>query len=251
MAWPGASSTPTSSWISATSATCSARCSAATRSRARGPASGADAQTDAEITLTEAAFGAKLELDLDLVSVCDRCEGSGAEPGTAISTCPTCGGSGEVSQVVRSVFGQMMRTGPCDTCRGRGQVVERPCHDCRGRGRRAMRQHVTVAVPVGVDDGQAVRVSGAGHAGEPGGKAGDLYVRLHVKEDPRFSRDGNDLITSVELTLAQAVLGTTVSVPTLDGEASLEFAARNAARRGAIAARQGHARRCAGADEAR
>jgi molecular chaperone DnaJ len=189
----------------------------------RGPASGADAQTDAEITLTEAAFGAKLELDLDLVAVCDRCEGSGAEPGTAISTCPTCGGSGEVSQVVRSVFGQMMRTGPCDTCRGRGQVVERPCHDCRGRGRRAMRQHVTVAVPVGVDDGQAVRVSGAGHAGEPGGRAGDLYVRLHVKEDPRFSRDGNDLITSVELTLAQAVLGTTVSVPTLDGEASLEF----------------------------
>ena len=106
-------------------------------------------------------------------------------------------------------------------------------------------------MPVGVDDGQAVRVSGAGHAGEPGGKPGDLYVRLHVTEDPRFARDGNDLITSVELTLAQAVLGTTVSVPTLEGEASLEFAPGHPARRGAIAARQGHARRCAAAAEAR
>jgi molecular chaperone DnaJ len=189
----------------------------------RGPAAGADAQTEAEITLAEAAFGAKLELDLDLVSVCDRCEGSGAEPGTAVSTCPTCGGAGEVRQVVNSVFGQMVRAGQCDTCRGRGQVVEKPCHDCRGRGRRPVRRHVTVAVPVGVDDGQAVRVSGAGHAGEPGGKPGDLYVRLSVAEDPRFARDGNDLVTSVELTLAQAVLGTTLSVPTLEGEASLEF----------------------------
>jgi molecular chaperone DnaJ len=175
---------------------------------ARGPASGADAQTDAEITLAEAAFGAKLELDLDLVSVCDRCEGSGAEPGTAVSTCPTCNGAGEVRQVVNSVFGQMMRSGACDTCRGRGQVVEKACHDCRGRGRRPVKRHVTVAVPVGVDDGQAIRVAGAGPAGEP---------------DSRFMRDGNDLVSSVELTLAQAVLGTTVTVPTLDGEASLEF----------------------------
>jgi molecular chaperone DnaJ len=191
---------------------------------ARGPASGADAQTDAEITLAEAAFGAKLELDLDLVSVCDRCEGSGAEPGTGVSTCPTCNGAGEVRQVVNSVFGQMMRSGACDTCRGRGKIVEKACHDCRGRGRRPVKRHVTVAVPVGVDDGQAIRVSGAGHAGEPGGKAGDLYVRLHVTEDPRFVRDGNDLVSTVELTLAQAVLGTTVTVPTLEGEASLEFA---------------------------
>jgi molecular chaperone DnaJ len=164
---------------------------------ARGPASGADAQTDAEITLEEAAFGAKLELDLDLVSVCERCEGSGAEPGTAVSTCPTCHGAGEVRQVVNSVFGQMMRSGTCDTCRGRGQVIEKACHDCRGRGRRPERRHVTVAVPVGVDDGQAIRVSGAGHAGEPGGKPGDLYVRLQVKADPRFVRDGNDLVSSV------------------------------------------------------
>jgi molecular chaperone DnaJ len=189
----------------------------------RGPAAGPDAQTEAEITLEEAALGAKLELDLDLVSTCDRCEGSGAEPGTAVSTCPTCGGAGEVRQVVNSVFGQMMRAGPCDTCRGRGQVVEKPCHDCRGRGRRAIKRHVTVAVPVGVDDGQAVRVSGAGHAGEPGGRPGDLYVRLSVKRDPRFAREGDDLVTSVELTLAQAVLGTTLTVPTLEGEASLEF----------------------------
>jgi molecular chaperone DnaJ len=118
----------------------------------------------------------------------------------------------------------MMRSGTCDACRGTGKRVEKACHDCRGRGRRPVKRHVTVAVPVGVDDGQAIRVSGAGHAGEPGGKAGDLYVRLHVTEDPRFVRDGNDLVSTVELTLAQAVLGTTVTVPTLDGEASLEFA---------------------------
>jgi molecular chaperone DnaJ len=192
---------------------------------ARGPAAGADAQTEAQITLAEAAFGAKLELDLDLVSACDHCDGSGAEPGTPVSTCPTCGGAGEVRQVVNSVFGQMVRSGPCDRCRGRGQIVEKPCHDCRGRGRRPMKKHVTVAVPVGVDDGQAVRVAGAGHAGEPGARPGDLYVRLSVKPDPRFERQGDDLITTVDLTLAQAVLGATMTVPTLDGDASLEFGA--------------------------
>jgi molecular chaperone DnaJ len=111
----------------------------------------------------------------------------------------------------------------CPDCGGTGNVIENKCVECRGHGRRPSDRHLTVAVPAGIDDGQVIRVAGAGHAGEPGGRSGDLLVRIHVTPDARFERDGLDLISTVDLSLSDAVLGTTVSVPTLDGDASLEF----------------------------
>jgi molecular chaperone DnaJ len=190
---------------------------------AAGPRSGRDSQTEAEISLHDAAFGTKLELDLELVVPCERCGASGAEPPTQARRCETCRGMGQVQQIARSAFGQMVRTVTCPDCAGRGSVIEQPCVECRGHGRVPSQKHLTVAVPAGIDDGQIIRVAGAGHAGEPGGRAGDLLVRIHVTPDSRFERDGLDLISTVDLTLADAVLGTTATVPTLDGDASLEF----------------------------
>jgi molecular chaperone DnaJ len=188
-----------------------------------GPRQGADAEAEAEIELADAAFGTKVELDVDLVVPCESCSGTGAEPPTQPVTCPGCGGSGQVRQVARSAFGQIMRTGACPQCGGRGSIVESPCRTCRGRGRRAENRQLSIAVPAGIDDGQSIRVARQGHAGEPGGRPGDLYVRVHVKPDRRFERDGVDLVTVVDLTLVDATLGTTVTVPTLEGDATLDL----------------------------
>jgi molecular chaperone DnaJ len=190
-----------------------------------GPMAGPDAETETEITLEEAAFGVKAELDLELVAPCERCGASGAEPPTQPSRCETCGGAGQVQQISRSIFGQIVRTGTCPECAGRGVVVDHPCVECRGRGRLPRRRSLTVAVPAGIEDGQQIRVTGSGHAGETGARPGDLYVRVHVAPDPRFERHGLDLVSTVDLTLSEAVLGCEKTVPTLDGDASLEFKA--------------------------
>ena len=183
-----------------------------------GPEPGADAQTAVDIDLAEAAAGAHLDLDLELVTTCDVCDGDGAAEGAAVNTCGECGGAGQVRQVVRSPLGQLVRTMPCRKCGGRGQIPEKPCPDCRGRGRRPMRRKFSVDIPAGIDDGQAVRLTGRGHAGELGAPAGDLYVRVHVRPDERFVRDGLDLVGHLDLRLSEAVLGSTRTVETLDGD---------------------------------
>jgi molecular chaperone DnaJ len=188
----------------------------------RGAMAGADAAAEVELTLTEAAFGARTDVVIEVLATCDRCEGTGAEPPSRPVTCPTCGGQGHVQQVARTMFGQMLRTSPCPTCRGRGSVIEAPCRQCRGQGRRAERRTVSVAVPGGVESGQRVRVVGQGHAGEPGAPAGNLYVRVTVQDDPRFERDGDDLLCAVDLTMTQAALGCEIEVPTLEGTARIE-----------------------------
>jgi molecular chaperone DnaJ len=188
----------------------------------RGAMAGADASAEVELTLVEAAFGARKDIEIEVMATCDRCEGSGAEPPTRPSACPTCGGQGHVQQVARTMFGQMLRTSPCPTCRGRGYVIETPCRQCRGQGRRPERRTVSVAVPGGVESGQRVRVVGQGHAGEPGAAAGNLYVRVAVEDDARFERDGDDLLCAVDLTMTQATLGCEVEVPTLEGTARIE-----------------------------
>ena len=189
----------------------------------RGPMAGADAQADIELDLVEAAFGARKEVVVEVLATCDHCQGSGAEPPSQPTRCPTCHGQGHVQQVARTMFGQMVRTSPCPTCRGRGMVVENRCRTCRGQGRRPERRTVSVAIPGGVETGQRVRVVGQGHAGEPGASPGNLYVRVAVREDPRFERDGDDLICAVDLTMTQAALGCEVEVPTLEGSAQIEF----------------------------
>ena len=134
-------------------------------------------------------------------------------------------GAGAVRQIVRSPLGQLVRTAPCRRCAGRGRIPEVPCPDCRGRGRRPRRRAIGVDIPAGIDDGQAVRITGHGHAGELGAPAGDLYVRVHVRPDERFVRDGLDLVGQLDLRLSEAVLGATRTVETLDGEEQVEIEA--------------------------
>jgi len=191
--------------------------------RSSGPSQGADIQAGAEITLEEAAHGIPVELKFEAVILCETCHGNGAEPGTPIETCPRCQGQGQLRTVSRTPFGQVMSTTTCDQCGGDGKIPKEPCHTCHGRGRVVEQQQVSVDVPAGISDGQRIRVSGRGHAGERGGPAGDLYVLVRVKEDKRFVRDGDDLITAVDISSAQAALGATVEVPTIEGPDDLEI----------------------------
>jgi molecular chaperone DnaJ len=184
---------------------------------------GADIAALVEIELTEAARGTKREVPFDVAVPCARCGGDGAEPGTSVVACTTCGGSGRLRQVSRSVFGEFVRTQTCPTCSGSGRAVEHPCEACQGGGRVVEERTLDVEIPAGIHDGQRIRLSGEGHAGLLGGRAGDVYVEVRIQPDERFVREGNDVYTTVDLTLPQAALGTTVAVPTLDGETELTF----------------------------
>ena len=179
---------------------------------------GGDIAVEVEIPLAEAATGVTVDVTYELVDTCERCHGNGAEPGTPIETCPTCGGAGRVRAVTRTAFGQLVREQACDTCGGDGRIPSEPCGECGGRGRRAVRKTLQVDVPAGIADDQRIRLSGRGHAGERGGPPGDLYVVVRVAEDERFIRDGSNLVTVVDVPAPAAALGTTVTVPTLDGE---------------------------------
>jgi molecular chaperone DnaJ len=190
-----------------------------------GAAQGGDVGARIEITLAQAAVGAEVSVGYEAVVRCENCHGNGAEPGTPIETCPTCQGAGQLRSVARTPFGQVVQATPCDRCGGEGKIPLDPCHVCAGRGRRAERVSLTVEVPAGIDDGQRIRVTGRGHAGEHGGPAGDLYVQVRVREDARFVRDGEDLVTVVDVAAPLAALGTTVAVPTIDGETELEIPA--------------------------
>jgi molecular chaperone DnaJ len=193
--------------------------------RRRGPARGADAAVALEVTLAEAATGARREVDVDLVVACDRCGGDGAEPGTEPERCPSCNGSGHVSQVQNTLFGQMVQTAACARCGGRGTVIASPCSGCRGRGRQQVTRTLEIEVPAGIHDGQRLRLPGRGHEGERGAAPGDLYVGVRVGADERFTRDGDDLVAALDVTFAQAAVGATLTVPTLDGEEPLEVPA--------------------------
>ncbi len=186
---------------------------------------GADLAATVEIELVEAATGTAREVPFDVAVTCTHCGGGGAEPGSEVTTCPTCGGAGRLQQVSRSVFGEFVRTQTCPDCGGSGRRIETPCTECHGAGRVLEERRLEVDIPAGIHDGQRIRLSGAGHAGDGGGRAGDVYVQVHVRRDPRFVREGNDIYSTVDLTMTQAALGTTVSIPTLDGTAELEFEA--------------------------
>jgi molecular chaperone DnaJ len=190
-----------------------------------GPAQGPDVQLSSQIDLAEAAHGTQLELDYEAVILCEHCRGNGAEPGTRIDTCPRCGGTGQLRTVSRTPFGQVMRAAACDQCGGDGRVPSQPCRSCEGRGRRIDHVRVSVEVPAGIASGQRIRVGGRGHAGEHGGPPGDLYVLIGVRDDPRFLRDGDDLVTAVDVSAPLAALGTTVEVPTLEGPLEVEIPA--------------------------
>jgi molecular chaperone DnaJ len=188
----------------------------------RGPAPGGDIGITVEVELAEVATGARREVSYDVVAACEHCHGNGAEPGTPITTCETCGGAGELRQVTRTPFGQMVRSAACETCGGAGKIPQTPCETCGGSGRTRQSRTSAIEVPAGIEDGQRMRITGAGHAGEAGAPPGDLYVEVRVAEDERFERDGADLISIVSIPATEAMLGTTVKVPTLDGEEEIE-----------------------------
>src|ERR671936_1006653 len=188
-----------------------------------GPAAGGNLAARVEISLADVVTGATREVELEAVSVCERCHGNGAEPGTPIRTCDTCGGAGAVREVTRTAFGQMVRSGACPACAGAGKVAEMPCRECGGRGRLVRERTWEVEVPPGIESGQRIRIGGAGHAGETGARSGDLYVEVTVTADERFERHGQDLVTVVKVPVTRAMLGGWVRVPTLDGEREVEI----------------------------
>ena len=190
-----------------------------------GPAQGGDVAVAIELDLLEAASGAKVEVSFEAIERCEHCHGNGAEPGTPIHTCERCGGAGQLQAVSRTLLGQMVRTIVCEECHGDGRVPEQACQQCRGRGRVTSRRTLDVEVPAGISDGQRIRLGGHGHAGEAGAPAGDLYVLVRVRQDDRFVREGDDLITALDVAAPLAALGGTLDVPTFEGHATIELPA--------------------------
>ncbi len=186
---------------------------------------GSDAEIFLDLSLAEAAFGAEREVTVTLPVPCETCQGTGARPGTTPMTCTECRGAGQVQQVRQSFLGQMVTSTVCPRCHGLGEIITSPCADCRGEGRRTKERSLTVEVPAGVDDGATLRISGAGPAAVRGGVPGDLYVHLRVAPEPGLERSGTDLLCQVKVSFAQAALGTTVEVPSLEGALELDVPA--------------------------
>jgi molecular chaperone DnaJ len=189
------------------------------------PARGADATAVVEIDLAEAFSGTTVDVGTRIAVTCARCRGNGAEPGTEPVACPTCGGAGRLQQVSQSVFGQFVRSGTCPRCDGSGRIVERPCRECDGVGRTLESRSIPVEIPAGIHDGQRIRLRGEGHAGAFGGGPGDVFVLVRVDADDRLLRDGDDLVTSVEVTMVDAALGTEVEVSTPEGPLDVDVPA--------------------------
>jgi molecular chaperone DnaJ len=191
--------------------------------RRGGPARGDDLAVEVELTLEEVAHGASKEVELETLTICETCEGSGAEPGTAVVTCTRCQGTGQLQSVARTAFGQLVRSQACDRCNGEGRIPEQRCERCGGRGRLPKPTTLTIDVPAGIADGQRMRLGGRGDAGPRGGPGGDLYVHVTVVPDPRFERHGDDLVTRLDVPFTDAALGAAVPVATLEGEEELRL----------------------------
>jgi len=176
----------------------------------------------ADISFEQAVFGDRIPVPLRLPSPCNDCSGTGAGQGTQPVTCSECSGSGQVRRVRQSVLGQMVTSAACGRCGGMGEVIATPCATCRGEGRVTTDETYDVDVPAGVDTGATLRLTGRGAAGPRGGARGDLYVHLRVAAHERYQRDGTDLVTRVPVSVSQAALGTTIELPTLDGDEELQ-----------------------------
>ena len=193
----------------------------ATRRGPNGPAPGPDAEVALRLTLHEAAFGAQRSIEVRLPVACDACGATGATAGTSAIRCAECQGTGELRRVRQSILGQMVTASPCPRCQGTGSTIASPCTACRGEGRTTHSTTLVVDVPAGVEDGSTMRLGGRGAAGFRGGPAGTLYVHLGVDQDARFERRGDDLHTTTTVSLAQAALGATVPVATLEGDETI------------------------------
>ena len=188
-----------------------------------GPRRGSDMRVRLPVTLSEVASGAKKTIKLKVNNPCSVCTGTGAAPGSSTVRCATCGGSGELRRVQRSFLGQLVSVTPCSACGGEGERIEKPCQSCGGRGLEQDQVSIDIDVPAGVSTGDYITLRGQGHYGGRGGVRGDVLVVLEVEEDPRFVREGADLIHDLAITFSQAALGSEIEVPTLSGAARLKI----------------------------
>ena len=193
----------------------------------RGPRSrrerGQDALIRVELELDEIIFGTHREIEVDTAVVCETCNGSCCQPGTVPVTCDICHGTGSIQRAVRSLLGNVMTSSPCGSCRGYGTIIATPCVTCQGQGRVRARRTVPVDIPAGVDTGLRLQMPGSGEAGPAGGPNGDLYLEMKVRHHDVFSRDGDDLLATLEVPMTDAILGTTATVKALDGDIEVEL----------------------------
>lgn len=193
------------------------------RSTRRGPQRGSNVSAEVSVTFEEAAFGCEKEISLYRIEQCPDCSGSGAKPGTEVTTCSVCGGRGQVTTTQRTILGNMQSVTTCSACGGRGKVAKEPCPKCAGKGRVKKSRKIKVKIPAGINDGQTISLAGQGNAGEQGAPSGDLYVSVYAKPSQIFERNGYDISYKMDISFAEAALGATVEVPTLDGNVKYEI----------------------------
>lgn len=199
---------------------------AAAGGRGTGPRSrkerGQDALLRVEVTLDEVMFGTRRELQVNTAVLCETCEGSCCAPGTSTTQCDVCRGTGQVQRQVRSLLGTVMASSPCGTCRGYGTVIPTPCPTCNGQGRVRASRTIPVDIPAGVDTGLRLQLPGQGEVGAAGGPSGDLYLEVKVRHHDVFSRDGDDVVATLEVSMVDAILGTATTLSALDGDIPIE-----------------------------
>jgi molecular chaperone DnaJ len=183
---------------------------------------GRDISIDLELDFKDAVFGTERSVLLQKASVCENCKGDGAEPGSKLKTCPTCNGKGSVREVKQTFMGAFQSVATCNTCHGRGKVPEEVCSVCKGTGVRDARKEIKIVVPSGISDGEMIRITSEGEA-LSNGIAGDLYVKIHVKKHPQFLKEGDNLVTTLNIKLSDALLGSTYALETLDGKIDVQI----------------------------
>ncbi len=193
--------------------------------RRAGPTRGADLRYSLDLEFEEAVFGAEKEITYKRSETCAECSGTGAAPGTEPEVCGTCSGAGEIRRAQQSVFGQFVNVTACPRCKGEGRVIASPCVHCRGVGLQRKDRTINVTIPRGVDNGSQIRLTGEGESGPRGGGAGNLYVVLNIKKHPHFERVDDHILYELPVNMAQAALGATITIPTIDGEEEVEIPA--------------------------
>ena len=194
-----------------------------TRANPNAPQRGESLRTSVTISFEEAAFGCEKEISIERVEQCDTCRGTGCEKGTTAEVCPDCRGTGMVQQRRQTPLGYMSTSAPCQRCGGKGKIIHQPCPKCGGKGMIRHRKTIKVNIPAGIDHGQTISLRGQGNAGKNGGSAGDLLITVMVQPDETFRREGVDVFCDAPITFAQAVLGATLEIPTIDGKVKYDL----------------------------
>ena len=186
---------------------------------------GIDLEMELRIDFLEAVFGTEKKIEIEKRDFCPTCNGSGAEPGTKVVSCPKCHGTGQIIEHRRTILGNLQQARTCDKCEGTGKFPETPCRACKGQGMKKMRKTIDAIIPPGISEGQRIKLTGGGEVGYRGSRAGDLYIQIRVGKHPVFTRDGHDILSEVPISVSQAVLGAKVEIETVDGKVTLTIPA--------------------------